>query len=238
MGTSISILAVDDEPDILDIIEQYLSGHQYDVETASSVSEAREKMARSRFDLLVLDLNMPGESGLSLAQSVEGADRPAILMLTGLGTVNDRLSGFAAGADDYLVKPFEPRELLARVRSLSRRVPERSDGNMSGESSEEAVVPFGNCHLDLKAHVLYDPSGDEVAITSMEFDLLRTFAERPNRILNRDQLMELSHHREWSPDDRSIDIRIARLRKKVEKDPKNPEVLLTVRGLGYKFVVN
>lgn len=238
MGNAISILAVDDEPDILDIIEQYLSGHQYEVETASSVSEAREKMTSERFDLLVLDLNLPDESGLSLAQSIEGPDRPAILMLTGLGAVNDRLTGFAAGADDYLVKPFEPRELLARVRSLSRRVPERSHEESASDSDSDALIAFGDCQLDLKAHVLYDPDGQEVALTSMEFDLLRTFAERPNRILNRDQLMELSHHREWSPDDRSIDIRIARLRKKVEKDPKNPQVLLTVRGLGYKFVVN
>jgi len=238
MGNAISILAVDDEPDILDIIEQYLSSHQYDVDTASSVSEAREKMSDKKFDLLVLDLNLPGESGLSFAQSMDSPDRPAILMLTGLGAVNDRLSGFAAGADDYLVKPFEPRELLARVKSLSRRVPERGETAQSGDATSEPTVPFGDCQLDLKAHVLYNPHGEEVALTSMEFDLLRTFAERPNRILNRDQLMELSHHREWSPDDRSIDIRIARLRKKVEKDPKNPEVLLTVRGLGYKFVVN
>jgi len=238
MGNAISILAVDDEPDILDIIEQYLSSHQYNVETAASIAEAREKMMVTKFDLLVLDLNLPGESGLSFAESMDEPDRPAILMLTGLGAVNDRLSGFAAGADDYLVKPFEPRELLARVRSLSRRVPERPDDVHSSDAGTDVLVPFGDCRLDLKAHVLYSPAGEEVALTSMEFDLLRTFAERPNRILNRDQLMELSHHREWSPDDRSIDIRIARLRKKVEKDPKNPEVLLTVRGLGYKFVVN
>ena len=238
METAISILAVDDEPDILDIIEQYLSGHQYEVETATCVSEAREKMGHTHFDLLVLDLNLPGESGLSLAQSIDGPDRPAILMLTGLGAVNDRLTGFAAGADDYLVKPFEPRELLARVKSLSRRVPMRAHQEGGDDLVEDIIVPFGHCSLDLKAHVLRDEKGQEIAVTSMEFDLLRTFAERPNRILNRDQLMELSHHREWSPDDRSIDIRIARLRKKVEKDPKNPEVLLTVRGLGYKFVTN
>jgi two-component system phosphate regulon response regulator OmpR len=150
--------------------------------------------------------------------------------------VVDRIVGLEMGADDYLPKPVDMRELLARVRAVLRRMeapPERPGG---AETPGTRKIHFGDCQLDLDAHKLYDAAGEEVPITSMEFDLLKAFAEHPNRVLSRDQLLDLAHNRDWEPFDRSIDIRIARLRRKVETDPSKPQVIKTVRGAGYIFV--
>ncbi len=235
MNEQITILAVDDEPEILDIVEQFLSGFGFEVKTASDAETARQHLEQEPIDIAILDVNLPGEDGLSLAKSLKDQDGPSILMLTAMAGLDDRLRGLTSGADDYLVKPFEPRELLARVRSLARRLPSR-DSREDMTDHDMSTVAFGNHELDLKAHVLRGASGSELPLTSMEFDLLKAFADHPNRVLNRGQLAEFAHHREWSPDDRSIDIRVARLRKKVEDDPTNPKVIVTVRGMGYKFI--
>jgi two-component system phosphate regulon response regulator OmpR len=153
-------------------------------------------------------------------------------MLTAAGEVIDRVVGLEVGADDYIGKPFDLRELLARMKSVLRRA-EKSKAPAKAASRR---VPFGNCQLDLDRHQLVGPKGEDIPLTAMEFDLLRAFAEHPNRVLSRDRLLTLTRNREWEPFDRSIDIRIARLRRKIEDDPDNPKTIKTIRGSGYIFI--
>lgn len=236
-GSRTHIVVVDDERDIRDTLSEYLSMHGFRVSTADGGVALRKLLDESRVDLVFLDINMPGEDGLSLARYMRVNHTAGIIMLTAAGDVVDRIVGLETGADDYLAKPFDLRELLARAKSVLRRV----DQKLQISKSEEAISPvnriaFGRCELDLEQHRLYETGGGEVAITSMEFDLLRTFAEHPNRVLTRDQILDVAHNRDWEPFDRSIDIRIARLRKKVEHDPSKPSVIKTVRGAGYMYV--
>jgi two-component system phosphate regulon response regulator OmpR len=157
-------------------------------------------------------------------------------MLTGSGDTVDRIVGLEMGADDYLAKPVDLRELLARVKSVLRRAQQPSEDEAAPAAAAGQKVRMGTCMLDLAAHRLYDAAGQEVALTSMEFDLLKAFAQHPNRVLSRDQLLDLAHNRESDVFDRSIDVRITRIRKKIEIDPEKPQVLKTVRGAGYMFV--
>jgi two-component system phosphate regulon response regulator OmpR len=158
-------------------------------------------------------------------------------MVTGSGEVVDRIVGLEVGADDYVTKPFDPRELLARVKSVLRRTQSRPAAEAPVATDPQAErVRFGRCRLDLASHQLFDADGQEIPITSMEFDLLKVFAEHPGKALSRDRILTLTKNREWDPYDRSIDIRIARLRRKVESDPENPHAIRTVRGVGYMFV--
>jgi len=157
-------------------------------------------------------------------------------MLTASGDVVNRIVGLEMGADDYISKPVDLRELFARVKAVLRRGQrKRGRGLPAGLVDDANVVDFGSCRLDLDAHKLFGATDEEIPITSMEFDLLKAFAERPRRVLSRDQLLELAHNKNWGPFDRSIDIRIARLRRKVERDPSKPQVIKTVRGVGYMF---
>jgi two-component system phosphate regulon response regulator OmpR len=179
---------------------------------------------------------MPGEDGLSLARFLRANTRVGIVMLTAAGEVVDRIVGLEVGADDYIAKPVDLRELLARVRAVLRRLRAAMAEAAEDNTPPTRKVTFGACQLDLDAHRLYEASGEEVPITSMEYDLLKAFAEHPNRVLSRDQLLDLAHNKDWEPFDRSIDIRIARLRRKIEADPAKPQVIKTVRGAGYIFV--
>lgn len=175
---------------------------------------------------------MPGEDGLSLASWIRNSHRGVgIVMLTTADSVVDRVVGLEMGADDYVPKPFDMRELLARVRSVWRRVQP-----LASLPGDPKIVHFGRCQLNLKMHTLTGGDGAEIPLTSMEFDLLKLFAHNPNRVLNRDQIMELAHHRGWEVFDRSIDLRVMRLRRKIEVDPDKPEVIKTIRGVGYMFV--
>jgi two-component system phosphate regulon response regulator OmpR len=187
-------------------------------------------------DLVILDINMPGEDGLSLARHLRANAKVGIVMLTAAGEVVDRNVGLEMGADDYLAKPVDMRELLARIRAVLRRMTAEREAAREDPATPTHKVRLGACELDLDAHKLYDTDGTEVPITSMEFDLLKAFAEHPNRVLSRDQLLDLAHNKDWEPFDRSIDIRIARLRRKIESDPAKPQVIKTVRGAGYIFV--
>jgi len=225
------IVVVDDEEDIRETVREYLELQGYRVTPAPHGEALRRIVASEPVDLVVLDITMPGEDGLSLTRFLREGPGPAILMLTAAGEAVDRIVGLEMGADDYMAKPFDLRELLARVRAILRRA--GADGRANGEPTTR--VRFGACLLDLDAHKLFDDAGEEIRITAMEFDLLRAFAEHPNRVLNRDQLLEMAHNRGWEPFDRSIDIRIARLRRKVERDPSKPQVIKTVRGAGYMF---
>jgi len=155
-------------------------------------------------------------------------------MLTSASTVVDRIVGLEMGADDYIPKPFDPRELLARVKSVLRRGGKAGKAGKAGGATRKLAI--GACMLDLDTHQLTGRKGEEIPLTGMEFDLLRVFAEHPNRVLSRDQLLTLTRNREWEPFDRSIDIRIARLRRKIEADPEKPRTIKTVRGAGYIFI--
>ena len=239
MPASGSILVVDDDREVRDMLVEYLSSHGFEVAQAGSGEEMRAALARRLPEVVLLDLNLPGEDGLTLARYLREHYDLGIIIVTGAGEVVDRIVGLEVGADDYLAKPFDPRELRARLKSVLRRVQARTAPPGPGLAPAPGTskrLAVGRCLLDLGTHQLFTGTGEEVPITSMEFDLLRVFAEHPNQVLSRDRLLTLTRNREWEPFDRSIDIRIARLRKKIEEDPDKPQVIRTVRGAGYMFV--
>ena len=229
------IVVCDDEPDLRDTVAEYLAAHGYDVVTADGGAALRQAMASRPADVVILDIRMPGEDGLSLTRFLREHSDAAVILLTASTEIVDRVVGLEIGADDYVAKPVDMRELLARVRAVLRRTGAAERGAAGAGGEHRHLVPFGTCQLDLDAHKLFDDGGAEIAITPMEFRLLKVFAENCGRILNRDQLLELAHDRGWDPFDRSIDIRISRLRKKIEQDPSKPEVIRTIRGVGYIY---
>ncbi len=236
-----TLLVVDDEPELRGLLAEYFGRHGFAVSTAADAAQARERISAARPDLAVLDINMPGENGLSLARWLrEAHPAVAIVMLTTAGESVDRIVGLELGADDYMSKPYELRELLARVRAVLRRS-QRLAVAGAGAASAAGVgaarhVPFGDRLLNLDQRKLYAADGAEIEITAAEFDLLALFARHPNRPLNRDQIMEQAHNRGWDVFDRSIDLRVMRLRRKIERNPDKPEVLKTVRNVGYVYV--
>lgn len=234
--TPAEVLIVDDEPDIRDLLNEFLNSQNLTVQTAADAAAARQVFEQAPPRIAVLDIQMPGEDGLSLARWIrEHFPGCGIIMLTTAAEAIDRVIGLEVGADDYVPKPFDLRELLARVRALMRRLNESSAEGNTASSATSSQVRFGHCTLDLDSHRLIDKQGDEIAITAAEFDLLSLFARNPNKPLNRDQIMERAHNKGWEVFDRSIDLRIMRLRRKIEVNPNKPEVLKTVRGVGYIF---
>ncbi|MDT9000676.1 response regulator [Paucibacter sp. APW11] len=238
-----SLLLVDDESELRELLGEYFGRNGFQVRAAADAAEARRMLAEAPAELALLDLNMPGENGLSLARWMRDTHPScAIVMLTTASDAVDRVVGLELGADDYVAKPFDLRELLARVRAVLRRtqavaapVP-AAPAAQPVDISLARHVRFGRCRLDLDERKLWDDAEQEVAITAAEFDLLALFARHPNRPLNRDQIMEQAHNRGWDVFDRSIDLRIMRLRRKVERNPDKPEVLKTVRNVGYVYV--
>ncbi len=231
------VLIVDDDRAVRDMLTEYLASHGYEVAQADGGAAMRAALERAVPDVVLLDVGLPGEDGLTLARYLRERYELGIVMVTGAGEVVDRIVGLEMGADDYIAKPFDPRELRARLKSVMRR----TQGRGAPTAAPAAPVTgerlaVGRCLLDLKSHQLYERDGAEVPLTSMEYELLRVFAEHPNQVLSRDRLLTLTRNREWEPFDRSIDIRIARLRRKVEEDPENPRAIRTVRGAGYMFV--
>lgn len=235
MANAACVLVVDDDPTIRNMLGDYLSSEGYRVATAQDGEAMRREIERATPDLVLLDLKLPREDGLSLARFLRERYDVGIIMVTGAGSVVDRIVGLEVGADDYVAKPFDPRELLARIKSVLRRMQSRPAAGVD-DSQPGRTVPFGRCTLDLASHQLFGSDGAEIAITTMEFDLLKVFVENPGKALSRDRILTLTRNREWDPFDRSIDIRVARLRRKVETDPENPQVIRTVRGVGYMFV--
>jgi two-component system phosphate regulon response regulator OmpR len=224
------ILVVDDDPSVRKMLAEYLSAHGFEVAQAASGEAMRAELARAVPAVVLLDVGLPGEDGLTLARYLRERHDVGIIMVTGQGDVVDRVAGLEVGADDYIAKPFDPRELRARLKSVLRRLEKKAP------AKADSRVSIGRCFLDLKARTLSDAKGQEIPITSMEFDLLKTLVEHPNQVLSRDQLLSMTRNREWEPFDRSIDIRITRLRRKLEDDPAHPRVIKTVRGAGYMFI--
>ena len=232
MSQEATILIVDDEPDVREVLEEYFVAHGYAAMGAESAGAARVIAARHPIDLALVDIHMPGEDGLSLARHLrERYARIAIVFLTSAAAVVDRIVGLEMGADDYVTKPFDPRELLARIKSVLRRTSFARRADLGA-----ARVRIGRCVLDLAAHRLTDEKGEEVSMSPLEFDLLKALAEHPNRALSRERILNLSRQGDWDPFDRSVDLRIMRLRKKIEPDPEHPRHIKTVRSQGYVFV--
>lgn len=231
------ILVVDDDARIRDLLRRYLSQENFDVVVAEDGKALDRLLLREAVDLIVLDLMMPGEDGLSICRRLRAAnDRTPIIMLTAKSEDVDRIVGLEVGADDYLGKPFNPRELLARMRAVLRRaVP--AEGAPAGikEAPVANVIEHGPFRIDLDMHTL-TLDGQEIVLTEGEFQLLRVLMEQPRRLLSRDTLMDLLKGFDRSPFDRSIDVRVARLRRRIESDPSHPRHLLTIRGEGYVFV--
>jgi two-component system phosphate regulon response regulator OmpR len=226
------ILIVDDEPDVREVLEEYFVNHGYAALVADCAATARTIAASQPVDVALIDIHMPGEDGLSFARHMrERYASVAIVMLTSASTVIDRIVGLEMGADDYVPKPFDPRELLARVRSVLRRTSSAARAQIGAER-----MRIGRCVLDLAAHRLTDENEDDVAMSPLEFDLLKAFAEHPNRALSRERILNLSQRSDWDPFDRSVDLRVMRLRKKIEPDPEHPRFIRTVRNEGYVFV--
>ena len=228
------IVICDDEAPLRRMLYEYLSECGYSVEQTGNAKELTDFLKTSEPDLVLLDVRMPGKDGLTALREIRETSKVPVMMLTAAGDVVDKVLGLEFGADDYLVKPVDLRELQARVKAALRR----SQIQYKDQTDHDRVsgtVPFGTCRLNLDGARLFDPDGAEIVITAMEFSLLRVFAENRGRILNRDQLLEQAHDRDWEPFDRSIDVRISRIRRKIETNPTKPEVIRTVRGLGYVF---
>ena len=224
------IALVDDDPKIRELTAKYLSDQELSVKTAANGSELDELMKNNNISLIILDLMMPEESGLNICQRlrVNNVEIP-IIMLTAKGDEVDRIVGLEMGADDYLPKPFNPRELLARVNAILRRQQQSSIQNTKDN------FEFGNFSFDISNRSLHK-NGQEIQITAGEYDLLRVFAERPKQPLSRDQIMQLAKGKELDVFDRSIDVQISRLRRLIEEDPNKPKFLQTKWGFGYIFI--
>ena len=226
------ILIVDDQKEIREIVEEYLTGEGYRVSTARDGVGMRRVLSQAHVDLVILDVMLPGEDGLTLARSLRSESGIGIIILTGRGETVDRIIGLEMGADDYLPKPFHLRELLARVKSVLRRVRSPTRDNPPAARSR---VRFAGWNLDLSSRELLSPAGVEVRLTTGEFDLLAAFVNNANQVLSRDRLLDLARNREAGPFDRTIDVQVGRLRRRLADDPQNPTLIKTVRGSGYIF---
>lgn len=227
------IIIVDDDPQIRLLVARFLQRHGYRVTGAPDGRAMRDILRSSSTDLLILDLMLPGMSGFDLCKEVRAVSSMPIIMLTARSEETDRVVGLELGADDYIAKPFSPRELLARVRAILRRARSRSSHDVAIDNT---VKQFDGWKLDLRRRELTSPSAALVDLSTGEFDLLVAFVEHPNRVLSREMLMELAKTRSADPFDRTIDVQISRLRRKLEMDGNGGSLIKTVRGAGYMFV--
>ena len=234
VGATPHLLIVDDDREIRDLVSRFLVKHGYRVAAAADARTMEAALAASGVDLVILDLMLPGKSGLEICRDLRARSPMPILMLTAMGDETDRIVGLEMGADDYIAKPFNPRELLARVRAILRRtsIAAAAPGKPAGTPKH---MRFAGWSLDLGRRRLEAPDGLIVDLTTGEYELLIAFAERPQRVLTRNQLLDLARGRDATPFDRSIDVQVSRIRKKIETDPKAPEMIVTVRGDGYMF---
>ena len=230
MTDSEHILVVDDHPDIRDAMARYLKEHGYRVTTADRAATARQALETSAIDLVVLDIMMPGEDGLSLCRDLRATTNLPVILLTAMAEETDRIVGLEMGADDYVLKPFSPRELVARIKVIFRRV---ASGGQRVTAPDGATYAFAGWLLKSQERTLVDSEGVSLPLSTAEYNLMLAFATRPNQVLSRDQLLDITQGREANAFDRAIDNQISRLRKKIEPDPKNPTLIKTVWGGGY-----
>jgi len=229
------LLVVDDDAEIRTLLGEFLRQHGFDIELARDGEQMFVQLAQHTFDAIILDVMMPGDDGLTLCKKIRNTSDVPIIMLTAVSEDIDRIVGLEIGADDYLPKPFNPRELLARIRAILRR---RSNNSHNTTTEEDlllnhVIYHFDQWRLNKTSRRLFSSDDTEISISGSEFDLLLTFVEHPQHVLSRDQLLDLTKNRQAGPFDRSIDIQISRLRRKLEDDPKNPILIKTVRGGGY-----
>jgi two-component system, OmpR family, response regulator len=227
------ILVVDDDAGVRSLVTEYLSQNDFRVTAVSTGKEMMAVLASEAIDLIVLDLKLPGEDGLTLARKLRETSNISIIMVTGRLDEADRVMGLELGADDYVTKPFSPRELLARIRAVMRRY--QSPESLPGRDEGLRAYRFAGWELNVRLHRLTSPAGKHVSLTNGEFSLLVAFLSSPQRVLNRDQLLDLSRLHSTEVYDRSIDVQILRLRRKIETDPADPQLIRTERGVGYVF---
>ncbi|HXY58527.1 MAG TPA: response regulator [Methylocystis sp.] len=232
MNHAASTLLVEDDSEIGALISRYLKANQIDVELVRDGVAMDAALAGRKFDLLILDLNLPGEDGLSICRRLRAEGSMPIIIVTAQSEDVDKIVGLEMGADDYVTKPFNPRELLARIRSVLRRA---SAAETPEAGFHRQIYRFSGWTLDLSARELVSPQGAKIATTGAEFDLLHALCEHPNRVLTRDQLINLTHGPMAGPFERSIDTLISRLRQKIEPEAKGPKLIQTVRSEGYMF---
>jgi DNA-binding response OmpR family regulator len=238
VNSALHLAVVDDEADITQLLGNYLQHHGYRVTQLHDGRSLMELMASDAPSLVLLDVGLPGEDGFSIARQLREHWRCGLVIVTGRGDAVDKVVGLEVGADDYVTKPFDLRELLARIKAVLRRM---APSEPSAVPAGAAPAPrdrlrFAGWELDLAARRLLDPTGREVSLTSGEFDLLSTFVRHPGRVLSRDFLLERTRGREAAPFDRTIDVQVGRLRKKLEADPEDPQLIKSVRGAGYILV--
>ena len=232
---NIHLAVLDDEPDITQLLAGYLATHGFRVSQVHSGSALMALMASDTPQLVLLDLGLPGEDGFAIARQLREHWRCGLVIVTGRGDSVDKVVGLEVGADDYVTKPFELRELLARIKAVLRRLAPPASA-AAPVSSPKTVLRFADWQLDTAARRLLDARGEEVALTAGEFDLLCALATHPGRVLSRDFLLEHTRGRDAGPFDRTIDVQIGRLRRKIERDPNNPQIIKSVRGAGYILV--
>lgn len=227
------LLVVDDDDEIARLIVRYFSSHGFRVSCVGDGAQMRRLLAAETVDIVMLDLGLPGEDGLSLTRYLREHWRGPVIIITGRGETVDRVVGLELGADDYVAKPFDLRELLARVRSVLRRAADAAAP--AAPCATPPVYVFEDHVLDARARTLRAPDGHDIPLTTGEFALLHAFVEQPGQVLSRDRLMTRLHGRDAGPFDRSIDVQIGRLRKKIEPDPAQPKLIKSIRGAGYLF---
>ncbi len=234
------LLIVDDDREIRALLTRFLGGHGYRVSAAKDGAEMMRMVEGGRVDLIILDVMLPGEDGLSLCRRLRAGSTTPVIMLTAAGDETDRIVGLEMGADDYLPKPFNPRELLARIKAVLRRVGGPGTSVSAGDAAPGGgrILVFEGWRLNLARRELHSSEGVLTQLSAGEFDLLVAFAEHPQRVLTRDQLLDLARGRVAAPFDRSIDVQVSRLRRKMESDPAEPVLIKTVRGGGYLFAAS
>lgn len=239
MASSEHILVVDDDPEIREVVDDYLTEEGFRVSLAADGNAMHEALQHEPADLVILDVRLPGEDGLTLAAKLRQSSQAGIIMLSSKDDLVDRVAGLEVGADDYVAKPFHLRELLARVRSVLRRRDCSPAPVRSGTTEKrETRLRFAGYELDRHTRLLLAPNGEPVELSAGEFDLLIAFLEHPKRTLSRDQILDHARGREATPFDRSIDVQVGRLRRKIEANPRRPELIKTVRGAGYIFDID